>query len=140
MRTNFSGFPHTMGFVAFSCSIRNWWGNPCISHMMKYTIGWECYGEKSLILWGKYEYQFPRFTRYNGFCCIFPYYGKLMGNPMHFSYDEVCHRWESMGKKRPYYGKNISINFSDFSYTVDFVAFACTMRSWWGVYPLLEHG
>ena len=38
----------------------NWWGNLCISHMMKYTIGWESDGKKTPILWEKYEYQFPR--------------------------------------------------------------------------------
>ena len=43
---------------------------------------------------------------YDGFCCIFLYYGKLMGKPLHFPYDEVYHRtgigWEksthTMGK------------------------------------------
>ena len=37
MSANFPGSPHTMGFV----HMRNTWGNPCISHMMKYTIGWK---------------------------------------------------------------------------------------------------
>ena len=76
------------------------------SHMTKYTIGWESDGKKVRILWEKYDYQFPRFSPYSGFCCIFPYYGKLMGIPMHFPYDEVYHRmgigWEksthTMGK------------------------------------------
>ena len=82
-------FPRTIG---------NWWENPRISHMMKYTIGWESNGKKVPILWEKSDYQFPRFSPYDGFCCIFPYYGKLMGKPMHFPYDEVYHRmgirWE----------------------------------------------
>ena len=30
----------------------------------------------------KYEYQFPMFTPYHGFCCIFPYCGKFMGKPI----------------------------------------------------------
>ena len=104
--TNFPGSPHTMGFVAFSCTTGNWWGNPCISHLMKYTIGWGSYGEKSPILWEKYKYQFPRFIPYERFCCIFSYYQKLMGKPMHFPHNEVYHRmgigWEKsthpMGK------------------------------------------
>ena len=74
--------------------------------MMKYTIGWESDGKNVPILWEKYDYQFPRFSPDDGFCCIFPYYGKLMGKPMHFLYDEVYHRtgigWEkstyTMGK------------------------------------------
>ena len=34
MSINFPDFPHTMGFVAFSRTVENLWGNPCISHMM----------------------------------------------------------------------------------------------------------
>ena len=104
--TNFPGSPHSKGFVALSRTMRNWWGNPCISHMMKYTIGWESNGKKAPILWEKYEYQFPRLSPYHGFCCILPYCGKFMGKPMHFPYAEVYHRmgigWEksthTMGK------------------------------------------
>ena len=95
-----------MIFVAFSCTMGNWWGNPCISHMTKYAIGWESNGKKAPILREKYEYQFPRLSPYHGFCCIFPYCGKFMGKPMHFPYAEVYHRmgigWEksthTMGK------------------------------------------
>ena len=60
--------------------------------VLKYTIGWESNDKKAPILWKKHEYQSPRFTPYNGFCCIFPYYGKLMEKPMHFPYGEVYHR------------------------------------------------
>ena len=159
MSINFPFSLHTMSFVAFSCTMGNWWGHPCISHMMKYIVGWESYVEKSPMLWEKYEYQFPRFTPYkgfcfifltmrnwwgnpcishmmkytigsesngkkvptlwekyeyqfprlspyHGFCYIFPYCGKFMGKPMHFPYAEVYHRmrigWEkstrTMGK------------------------------------------
>ena len=44
------------------------------------------------ILWEKYEYQFPRFTRYDVFCCILVHYEKLMEKPIHFPYHEVYHR------------------------------------------------
>ena len=102
--TNFPGFP--LGFVTFSCAMTNWWENPCISHVMKDTTGWKSNGTKAPIPWENCEYQFPRSSPYNGFCCIFLYYGKLMGKPMHFPYDEVYHRmgirWEknthTMGK------------------------------------------
>ena len=98
--------PIRMGYVGFFCVMGNWWENPCISHVMKYTAGWESNGKKAPKLWEKYEYQFPRSSSYNGFCCIFPYYGKLMGKSMHFPHDEVYHRigirWEksthTMGK------------------------------------------
>ena len=96
--TNFPGSPHTKGFAGFSRTMRNWWGNPCISHMMKYTIGWKSNGKKAPILWEKYEYQFPRLSLYHEFCCIVLYCGKFMGKPMHFPYAEVYHRmgigWE----------------------------------------------
>ena len=106
MGTNFPGLAHLMVFAEFSHAIGNWLENSYISHVMKSTIGWESNGKKAPILWEKYEYQFPRSSSYNGFCCIFPYYGKLMGKPMHFPYDEVYHRmgirWEksthTMGK------------------------------------------
>ena len=51
-------------------------------------IGWE----NSTQLWENSDDQFPRFSPHDGFCCIFPYYGKLMGKPMHFPYDEVYHK------------------------------------------------
>ena len=50
---DFPGFPHTMGFVAFSCAVGNLWGIPCISHMLKYTIQWESNGKKSTHTMGK---------------------------------------------------------------------------------------
>ena len=106
MSINFPDFSHTMGFVAFSHTVGNLWENPCISRMMKYTIGWESDGKKAPILWEKYEYQFPRLSPYHGFCYIFPCCGKFMGKPIHFPYAEVYHRmgigWEksthTMGK------------------------------------------
>ena len=56
---------------------------------MKYTIRLESNGKTASILWEKYEYQFPRFSAYDVFCCIFLYYGKLMGKPTHFPYDDI---------------------------------------------------
>ena len=70
MGTKFLGTPNLMDFTAFSHATGNWWGNPCISHIIKYTIECECNGKKAPILWEKYEYQFPRFSTYNGFCRI----------------------------------------------------------------------
>ena len=48
--------------------------------------------KKVPILWGKYGYQFPRLSQFNGFHCIFQCYGKLMGKPKHFPCDEVYYR------------------------------------------------
>ena len=80
----FPGSSDSLDFTPFSYDMGNLWGNPCISHIIRYTI----VGEKA----PKYEYQFPRFSSYDGFCCIFSWCGKLMGKPMHFPNDEVCHR------------------------------------------------
>ena len=99
MSTNFPGPPHTDGFCWIFCVMGNWWENPCISHVRKCTAEWESNGKKAPKLWENYEYQLPRSSSYNGFCCIFPYYGKLMGKPMHFPYDEVYHRM-GIGWKR----------------------------------------
>ena len=101
MSTNFPGSPRSNGFVAFSCTMGNWWGHPCISHMMEYTIGWESYGQKSPILWEKYEYQFSRFTLFDGFCCIFLYYENWWGNPCISHMIKHTIGWESNGKKVP---------------------------------------
>ena len=79
MSTNLPGSPHTMGFVASFRGVGNCWGNPCISHIMKYTTGWESNGKKAPIQWEKYEYQFPRLSLYHEFCCIFPYCGQING-------------------------------------------------------------
>ena len=91
MSISFLDFPHTMGFDAFSCAAENLWGSPYISHMLKYTIGWELDGKKAPMLWEKYGYQFSRLSPYHGLCCIFPCCGKFMGKPMHFPYAEVYH-------------------------------------------------
>ena len=72
MNINFPEFPHTMGFVAFSHSLGNWWENPCISHMMKYTTGWESNGGKAPLPWEKYEYQFPRLSHISWVLLHFP--------------------------------------------------------------------
>ena len=102
----FPGSTHLKRFVAFSRTMRNWCGNPCISQMMKYIIGWQSNGKKAPILCEKHENQFHWHSQYHGFCCIFPYCGKFIGKPMHFPYAEVYHRmgtgWEksthTMGK------------------------------------------
>ena len=95
--------------------MENWWENPCISDVMKYITWWKLNEKKALILWEKYEYQFPRSSSYNGFCCIFPYYGKLMGKPMHFPYDEVYHRMGIGWEKIPILWEKYDYQFPRFS-------------------------
>ena len=38
---------------------------------MNSSMGWESNRKKAPVLWEKYDYQFPRFSAYNGFCCFF---------------------------------------------------------------------
>ena len=83
------GSPHICFFCIFLC-YGKLMGNSLISHMMKYTIRWELDGKKAPVLWENYEYQYPRFSPFYGFCFIFLYYGKFMGKPMHFLYYEIC--------------------------------------------------
>ena len=96
--TNFPGFSHLTCFHAFAHAMENRWENLCIFHVMKFNIKWESNGKTASIRREKYEYQFLRFSPCDGFCCIFLYYGKLMGKPMHFPYAELSHRmgieWE----------------------------------------------
>ena len=101
-------------------------------YFMYTIIGWESDGQKLPIYNGKkYDHQFPRFSPYNGFCCIFPYHGKLMGKPIYFP-DEVYHRmgfgWEKTTHTN---GKSMITNFPGFSHTIGFVVFSCTMGNWW---------
>ena len=63
-------FPRLSQFIGFGClfpPLGNWWANACISYVMKYTIKLKFKGKTASILWEKYEYQFPRFSQYNGF-------------------------------------------------------------------------
>ena len=125
--TSFLGSPHMMGFAAFSFTMGNWWGNPCISHLMKYPTGWESYGKKSHILWEKYEYQFPRFTPFDGFCCIFLDYEKLMGKPMYFPYNKVYHMMQIGWNKRTHTIGKAWISVSQ-TFPIPWVAFSCTVE------------
>ena len=47
--------------------LRNWRGNPCISHMMKYTTGWESNGKKQSYYGKSVGTYFPGFLHSSGF-------------------------------------------------------------------------
>ena len=136
--TNFTGFAHLMVFAEFSHAIGNWLENPYIFHVMKSTIGWESNGKKAPILWEKCEYQFPRSSPYDGFCCIFLYYGKLMGKPRISHMMRYTIGWESDGKEVPILWKKSVTDFLGFSHTIGFVAFSCNMGNWWEN-PCISH-
>ena len=67
------------------------------------------------MLWKKYEYQFPKFFSYDEFCCIFLYYGKLMGKPMYFGYEEVTIGCESYEEKSSIPWEKYEYLFSSFT-------------------------
>ena len=96
-----------MDFIAFFYAMGNWSENPCISHIINYTIECESAGKKhpyygksmSTNLPGSPHTmgfvsgnQFPKLSSFNGFGCLFPGYGKLMRKHMHFPCDEVYHK------------------------------------------------
>ena len=95
METKFSGFPHS----------RKMQQNPLHRENLGNWYSYFSHGVGAFfpldvpILWEKYEYQLPRFSPCNGFCCIFPCYGKLMRKPMHFPYGEAYRRM-GIGKKK----------------------------------------
>ena len=107
MSINFPDFSYTMGFVAFSRTVGNLWGNPCIFHMLKYTIGWELDGKKAPTPWEKYGYRmvidFSDFPHTMGFVEFSRTVGNLQGNPCisHMLFPKYTIRWESNGKKAP---------------------------------------
>ena len=47
--------------------LRNWRGNPCITHMMKYTTGWESNGKKQSYYGKSVGTYFPGFLHSSGF-------------------------------------------------------------------------
>ena len=98
MGTNFPGSLNSLNFTAFSDAMGNWRGNPCISHIIKYTIGCKSNGKRTSILWEKYEYQFPRFSTYHGFYKIF-----LRANLPRFShsmgFSVFCHAMRNWWEK-----------------------------------------
>ena len=81
MVIDFPDFLRTMGFAAFSCTVESLWGNPCISHMLKYTIGWESYGKKHPYYRKSMSISFPDFPHTMGFVAFSGTVGNIWGNP-----------------------------------------------------------
>ena len=144
MGTNFLDSPKSMDFTAFSHAMGNWWGNPCISHIIKYTIECEPNWKKAPILWEKYEHQFPRFSSYDGFCRIFREInfsgfshtlGNWQENPCVSHMKKYTIGWQSNGKNHPFYGKSVGTNFSGIPHLMGFTLL-------WGIWwenPFISH-
>ena len=128
----FPRFFHTIGFVAVSCTMGNWWGNPCISHMMKYTIGWESFGKKITHTMGKVWVPISQVHSIQLVLLHFPVLCEIDGETHAFpTCWSISYDGDPIGRKHSYYGKSMSINFPDFPHTIGFVAFSRTVRIWW---------
>ena len=77
-------------------------------------------------------------TNFPGFSHSMDFYRKLMRKSMHFPYDKVYHRWESNGKKHPYYEKGMGTNLPGFSHSMDLLVFFHAMGNWWEN-PCMSH-
>ena len=75
----------------FYCTMENWWGNPCISHMMKYTIRLVSNGKKHPYYGKSMSTNFSGSPYTMGFVVFFVVW-EIDGKPMHFPNDGVCHR------------------------------------------------
>ena len=129
MSTDFPGFPQ--GFVTFSCAMENWWGNQCISHMLKYTTGWESNGKQHPYYEKSLRANFPGFSHSMVFAEFSPAIGNWLENSCIFHVMKSTIGWESNGKKRLYYGKSMSTNFSGPPHTMGFVAFFHAIGNCW---------
>ena len=126
---NFPGSPNSITLAAFSHAIGNWCSNPSISHILKYTVGFESNRKKNTQTMGKVwvpfshvlhiwlvsqdfpRNQFLRLFPFHGFSCLFPCYIKLMRKPCiaHMMKDAI--KWESNGKSIHTIGK-VNVPFS----------------------------
>ena len=120
---------------------------PCISHIMKYTTGWESNWKKAPILCEKYEYQFPRFFRCDGswgfshglISKAFSTRRVFLTFPKLWKGDEKTHAfpiWWSIPqdgnlieKKYPFYWKCVGTNFPGFPYSMGFAVFSDTFEN-----------
>ena len=109
---NFSGFFYSMSFPVISHALGNWRENPCISHMMKYTKGWQSNGKNHLLYGKSMGTNFSGIPHSMGFIMLWEIWWE---SPC------ICHVMkytigsESDGKKHPYYGKKYQYQSPRFS-------------------------
>ena len=81
MSTNFPVHPMRWVFVTFFRTMRNWWGNPCISHITKYIIEWESMRKKHPYYGKSMSINLPGFPHTMGFAAFSRTVENLCGNP-----------------------------------------------------------
>ena len=106
--------------------------------MVKHTVGWELERKKALILWEKYEYEFPSFSQYNRFCCISCATGDYWGNTYisHMLKHTIGQEMDEKKVTTP--SEKYEYQLPRFSRTMGFVAFSCVMRNW-SENPCISH-
>ena len=130
-RINFPGFSHSMGFPVIYRAMGNWWENPCISHMMKYTTGLESnrktthFMEKAL---EPISQAFPIRWVSLTFVILWEVWWE---NTCISHVMKYTTKWESNGKKALILSEKPEHQFPRLSYTMGFVAFSCAVGNWW---------
>ena len=140
-KINFSGFPHSMSFPPMSHTLGNWQENSCVSHMMKYTTGWQSNG-KSHPFYGKsVETNFSGIPHSMGFTLL---WGSWWENPFIFHVMKYTIGWESNGKKHPHCGAIMSTNSPGSPRTMSFLGYywepilqTFPIRCVWSSFPML---
>ena len=114
------GSPHTMSLVGFPREpisqafripwifIGNWWENQCISHMIKYTTGWESNGKKHPYYEKGMGTNLPGFSHSMDLLVFFHAMGNWWENPCMSHIMKHTTGWIYNGKNHPYYGKSMS--------------------------------
>ena len=109
--------PHT---ILFSCAMKNWRENPCISHMVKYTAGWESNCEKSSYYGKSMGTNFPGFPHSMGFTAfsiIWEIHEKTHAFPIWWSIPHDGNLIEKTPKLWKLYG-NQFLRFSPFRWVL----------------------
>ena len=131
--------------LAFSSSVceidamGNWWEKPYIFHGLngKAThFPWGKGYHRTRIWWKKvlseeYGYHFPRLSQFDGLCCIFQCYGKLMGNLSISHVMKYIRGWESDWRNASILWEKYEYQFPRLSPYDGFVTFSRAMGNWW---------
>ena len=129
MITNFPGSPHAMSFVGFSRKLifqafpirwvfllfpvlGNWRENSYISHIMKYTTGWQSNGKNHPFYGKSMGTNFPGIPHSMGFTMLREIWWE---NPCISHVNKYTIGWESNGKKSPILWEKYEYQFPRFS-------------------------
>ena len=147
MGTNFPG--NSMDFAAFFHAIGNWWGNPCISHIIKHTIGCESNGKNHPYYGKSTNTNFPGSPHTLGFVAFswepishalphlmgFPAFSHALGNwwenPCFSHMMKYTTGWKCNGKNHSFYRKSMGTNSSGLPHSMGFAEFSNALGNLW---------